>query len=359
MRDQLGSRPLSLATSASSTMAKSIGPELERYLLQNVRPTGSTLGAGAYGTVEEVIVPGAICAAKSIHESLLTLSAPDALKNILDKFAVECQLMSSLRHPRVVQFMGICFLPSSNSKVPALVMERLAASLDALLEKYPNIPLAMKISILLDVTWGLDYLHQHSPPIIHRDLTAKNILLNLAMEAKIADLGVARILDPDQLSQTLTRVPGTAVYMPPEAFEPRPVYDAKIDIFSFGNLALYTFTQVFPELKAPTYLSSDGQLFLRTEVERREEQMEMLYTQLGRAHSLVQMVEQCLHNDPHKRPSVHQLLQYLQQAKANINDPYVQMTKLEVMQVLSEKESQICELQEQVTKLQSQPQVSV
>jgi len=71
------------------------------------------------------------------------------------------------------------------------------------------------------------------------------------MVAKLADLGVARIVDiqPDQLAATMTRAPGTAVYMPPEALEPNARYDTTIDVFSFGNLALYTLTQIFPDLK--------------------------------------------------------------------------------------------------------------
>ena len=46
-------------------------PELQPFLLSNVRLTGVRIGAGAYDSVEEVTVPGAICAAKKIHEVFL------------------------------------------------------------------------------------------------------------------------------------------------------------------------------------------------------------------------------------------------------------------------------------------------
>ena len=123
--------------------------------------------------------------------------------------------MSDLRHPHLVQFLGVCFLP--NSTLPMLVMERLLTSLDELLEHNPNIPLSLKRSILADVARGLVYLHSHSPPVIHRDLSAKNVLLNSAMVAKISDLGNACIVDfqPGQLVRTLSRIPRTMVYMPP------------------------------------------------------------------------------------------------------------------------------------------------
>ena len=116
-----------------------------------------------------------------------------------------------------------------------------------LIETVPNIPLALKRSILEDVSRGLLYLHKHTPQIIHRDLTAKNVLLNSYFMAKITDLGNSRIinLQPGQLARTLSRLPGTLVYMPPEALSSSSRYGPSLDIFSFGHLALFTLTQVY------------------------------------------------------------------------------------------------------------------
>ena len=153
------------------------------------------------------------------------------------------QVMAELRHPHIVQFLGLCFL--EGSALPVLVMERLDSNLDELLEGVPGLPLALKRSLLADVARGLLYLHTHNPPVVHRDLSARNVLLTSSQVAKISDLGNARIVNlrPNQV-RNLTPLPGTMVYMPPEAFDERSQYGPRLDIFSFGHLTLFTLTQV-------------------------------------------------------------------------------------------------------------------
>ena len=154
------------------------------------------------------------------------------------------QMMAELRHPHIVQFLGLCYL--EGSMVPVLVMERLNSSLDNLLESYPSIPLNLKQSLLTDVARGLLYLHTLIPPVVHRDLSARNVLLTSSLVAKISDLGNARIinLQPTQLAMTLSSIPGTLSYMPPESLNEPSRYGPRLDIFSFGHLALFTLTQV-------------------------------------------------------------------------------------------------------------------
>ena len=152
--------------------------------------------------------------------------------------------MSSLRHPNITLFLGLCFLP--NTRLPLLVMEKLETSLDDLLEHVPSLPLSLKCSVLEGVSSGLVYLHKREPPVIHRDLTAKNVLLTSSLQAKITDMGNSRIINmkPGQLARTLSQLPGTLVYMPPEALSDAHRYGPSLDVFSFGHLTLYTITQV-------------------------------------------------------------------------------------------------------------------
>ena len=323
-------------------------PELQKIVLPNVRPTGQELGRGAFGTVEEVEIPGATCAAKRIHESLLRLGNVGDAKNITDAFVRECLLMSTLHHPHIVQFLGVCFL--SGSQLPLLVMEQLTMSLDDLLETSSPVLLVTKRSILNDIVNGLTYLHSHTPPIIHRDLTAKNVLLNSAMVAKLADLGVARIVNiqPGQLATTMTQAPGTLVYMPPEALEPNAKYNAKLDIFSFGVLGLYTLTQIFPVLKAPTYIDSDGKIAARSEIDRRIDYIEQIHQEFGHHHPLVLMIKQCLHDDPRWRPTLDKVLQWLNEAKVKTDCHYEQMSRPELEQALTDMEQALREKEQAV-----------
>jgi len=96
--------------------------------------------------------------------------------------------------------------------LPVLVMERMDSSLDELLEGAPGLPLALKRSLLVDVVHGLLYLHTHDPPIVHRDLTSRNVLLTSSLVAKISDLGNARLMQ-GQVAR-ITHMPGCMVYMP-------------------------------------------------------------------------------------------------------------------------------------------------
>ena len=342
-------------------------PELRPFVLSNVRETGFIIGAGAYGSVEEVVISGAICAAKKIHDFFQDTSqvTATAIHRSAAQFVRECQLMSTLRHPNIVQFLGLCFLPGT--RLPALVMERLLTSLHDLLDPETNsprpppnapkpyFPLDLKFSILHNVACGLAYLHERSPPVIHRDLSAANVLLNSGMVAKIADLGVARIGPRGMRAlATMTKGPGAIVYMPPEAMEERPEdeekdgdvqeemskakYDASIDVFSFGVVAIFTLCQTFPSSLLPTAYRKGGRLLARTELERRERYMKILHKQLREKHPFIQMIEGCL-DFPEDRPSIHEVLCLIEEAGAEIRDVQKSTNKLELLRALKTQPS--------------------
>ena len=322
--------------------------ELQSFVIRNVRPVGKQLGRGSYGSVEELEIDGVVCAGKTIYDELVDPGNQGA-QRIVDMFLRECNVLSRLRHPHIVQFLGVCFLPSS--QLPVLVMEWLHTSLDHILETRPDIPLHTKLCILHDVSKGLVYLHSHDPIIIHRDLTARNVLLNTAMTAKIADMGNSRIVDipPDQLALTMTPgIPGTMVYMPPEALGTQPHYGPSLDMFSFGQLVLFTAIQVFPQnLQAPSYFDpATNEVKGRTELERRAQYIDILHRMFDSGHSLVVLMKQCLEYEAVRRPTAAQAMERLGEMRASAaTDLYADMSRLELEDCLREKEGEILQLQ--------------
>ena len=241
-----------------------------------------------------------------------------------EKFFAELRILCSIRHPNIVQYHCVCYLP--NSKSPALVMEKLQTNLhDYLLNpSYVNLSLHAKVSILHDIAKGLAYLHNHKPVVIHRDLSARNVLLNSERVAKISDFGNSRIIDTDPACSTefksTTRVPGTIIYMPPEACSDHAKLNEKLDIFSFGHLTLFTATQEFPcDLLPATFCDDDGKVCARTEVERRETYIHQLEQQLEGDHNLIKLIKQCLHNSPRMRPTANDIVCILEELVAAYN----------------------------------------
>ena len=197
---------------------------------------GTELGRGAYGVVHEYEVAGFVCAGKKIHALLLTDMAPADTKR---RYLQESALMAKLRHPNIVQFLGVTSVASPDCSV--LLMEKLTCDLHSLLEdkQYNFIPLSLRVAFLADIARGLSYLHNYPPhSIVHRDLSARNVLLSSSLIAKISDLGNCLIVTPEKAS-TLSCTRGAPVYMPQDS-TPQP----SLDIFSFGHLSLFAAIQV-------------------------------------------------------------------------------------------------------------------
>ena len=196
--------------------------------LRKAKPTGTVLGSGTYGSVIELI-----SAKETVAGKVFRMSSTVQLQAIADRVCGELIMMAQLHHPNIIQCRGVSLLV--DQPLPVLLMERLMSSLHAYLlhPDNSNLPVERKMVILLDTANGLDFLHSHTPAIIHRDLTAKNVLLDSELRAKIADFGNSRImdLDPDCSPETMTSLPGTLEYMPPEAMGGSGTYDPSLDVF--------------------------------------------------------------------------------------------------------------------------------
>ena len=267
-----------------------------------VNPTGHILGFGSYGEVVEVEYKGDVYAAKKYRHV--------EPRHLIGIFGREHQILARIRHPNIVPYYGICTLADDNATV--IVMEKMDMNLSKFLEDEENInvTLVQKFKILHDVAKGLNHLHTRKPAIIHRDLTATNILLNSRPVAKIGDFGNSRMVDISATPELLTSNPGTLDYMPPEAIE--GAYNEKVDIFSFGHLSIYAVIQHRPHPLLRATYRERGKLIPRTEVERRQIYTQEAISKLGgEEHSFFQIIFQCLQDEPDNRPSCSEILEVL------------------------------------------------
>ena len=285
------------------------------------------LGIGSYGKVCRAKCDELLCAAKLIHETLFDptaeqLVAPQREHRLpMRRFEQECQFLSTMRHPNIVQYLGIYQDPDTG--LPALLMELMDDSLTHFLESSTQpIPYHIAVNICHDIALALSFLHSND--IVHRDLSSNNVLLIGNVRAKVTDFGMARLGDqnPRATHLTFTMCPGTDVFMPPEAVRDRPVYTEKIDCFSFGVITLQMLTRKFPkpgdrtkevEITQPGLPSGTVAEIRVPEIERRQNHI----GEVDPNHALLRVTLDCLKDRDIERPSAQQLYERVAALKEN------------------------------------------
>ena len=227
------------------------------------------------------------------------------MQKIIESFIKECRQCSTLRHPNVIQFLGVYYPTgvggANRTRLPVMVMEMMSDSLTSFVGKHEKIPVHIKYSIVYDVSLGLCYLHNHDPPIVHRDLSPNNVLLTVHHVAKISDLGVAKVIKADS-RKTMTKAPGTVDFMPPEALANNPEYGPPMDVFSFAGIILHTFSQQWPRpTEQVQFDPKTRKMMALSEVERRQQYLDKM---IGEAEVLRPLVEESLDNDPAVRSTI-------------------------------------------------------
>ena len=237
------------------------------------------LGIGSYGKVCKAKCGQLPCAAKLLHDTLFQDNDPGT-RNLVTKFLQECQFLSTIKHPSIVQYLGTATDPQSQR--PVLLMELMDESLTRFLERLTGpLPYHSQLSICHDVALALAYLHSNA--IIHRDLSSNNVLLiGEGSRAKVTDFGMSKLMDMNPRMTPLTQVPGTPAYMPPEALISPPHYSSKLDSFSCGVLALQIITRNFPDPGDATRYVDDprfptGRVSIHyPETERRKKDIDLI-----------------------------------------------------------------------------------
>ena len=277
--------------------------------LHLVKSEDNSLGIGSYGAVYKARCDQLPCAAKVLHPILFSTRDP-ASRRIVERFEQECQFLSGMRHPNIIQYLGTCRDPESG--LPVLLMELMDYSLTSFLEQPddpPPLPFHIQVNISLDVAQALAYLHSNE--VLHRDLSSNNVLLIGSSRAKVTDFGMARAAGPNP-RLTATYCPGTMGYMSPEALQEPPAYTTKLDIFSCGVLHIQIITRKFPDPGPRMQAVEVGNdpRFVRSrvhmevpELERRRSHIDLI----DPTHPLLRIALDCLKDKEGERPSAEQL----------------------------------------------------
>ena len=193
--------------------------------------TTTVLGKGAYGEVRVGVYHGDRVAVKRLHNVI----ASDYYHKMIQR---EMGIAARLRHPKLVLFIGA--VTTGNLTIVTELME---TSLRSELE-HGRLKEAHFLPISRDIACALCYLHSLPEPIIHRDVSSANVLLNSRQggwTAKLGDYGSANFQ-----AKLQTVGPGCPVYAAPEASRPEE-QGPKMDVYSYGVLLLEMCSGTLPD----------------------------------------------------------------------------------------------------------------
>ncbi len=243
---------------------------------EDIELTGPEIGRGGWATVSVAKFRGAQVAVKRIHNQIVS-------RHNEDLFRREMQMAARLHHPNLVQFIGATLQGDM-----MILMELMPTSLRRQIEADEYITPKLVKHTSLDIVRALNYLHQMKPyPMIHRDISSANVLLEPLLppkywKAKVTDYGSVNLV-----RQLHTENPGSPAYSAPEAAIPSQ-QTPKMDIYSFGVLMLEMLTG---ELRAAENRSS-----LFRQVHHRQ---------------LLRVIQRCLSERPMDRPSAEDIMSEL------------------------------------------------
>ncbi|KAJ6855997.1 hypothetical protein NC651_040573 [Populus alba x Populus x berolinensis] len=205
---------------------------------------------GRYGRFEEVLGRGAMKTVyKAIDEFLgievawnqaklsRVLCSPDDLQRLYS----EVHLLKILNHDSIIKFYASWI--DVRGKTFNFITEMFTSgTLRQYRQKYTRVNIRAIKKWARQILEGIEYLHGHDPPVIHRDLKCDNIFVNGHLgQVKIGDLGLAAIL---RGSQSAHSVIGTPEFMAPELYEEN--YNELVDVYSFGMCVLEMLTAEYP-----------------------------------------------------------------------------------------------------------------
>ncbi|XP_039157846.1 probable leucine-rich repeat receptor-like protein kinase At1g35710 [Eucalyptus grandis] len=275
------------------------------------------IGTGGYGSVYRARLPnGKVVALKKLHRF-------EAEDPSFDKsFQNEVKHLTEVRHRSIMKLHGFCL----HKRCMFLVYEFMEnGSLFGVLRddvEAVELDWSKRVDLVRDTTHALSYMHHDcAQPIVHRDISSNNILLNSKMQAFVSDFGTARLLDHDFSSNFTTNIVGTYGYIAPELAYTL-VVNEKCDVYSFGVVAMETMMGEHPgDIISILSTSSGEDIMLHKILDRRLP----FPRENSVARSIVLIVSlalACLSANPKSRPTMKQISEAFLAQKSPLAKPF-------------------------------------
>lgn len=205
---------------------------------------------GRYGRFRDILGKGAVKVVYRAFDEVLGIEvAWNQVKlgdvfhspDLLPRLYSEVHLLKNLEHDSIMTFHDSWI--DVNCRTFNFITELFTSgTLREYRKKYQRVDIRAVKNWARQILSGLEYLHSHDPPVIHRDLKCDNIFINGHLgQVKIGDLGLAAILRGSQHAHSVI---GTPEFMAPELYEEE--YNELVDIYSFGMCMIEIFTSEFP-----------------------------------------------------------------------------------------------------------------
>ncbi|KAF8413176.1 hypothetical protein HHK36_001152 [Tetracentron sinense] len=258
------------------------------------------IGEGAYGEFYMVKWRGTEVAAKTIRSSIASNH------RVRSTFMKELALWQRLRHPNIVQFLGVLKHPD---RLIFLTEYLRNGSLYDILKKKGRLDPSTAVAFALDIARGMNYLHQHKPhAIIHRDLSPRNVLQDEAGHLKVTEFGLSKLaLDKDPCGYKMTGGTGSYRYMAPEVYRREP-YGKSVDVFSFGVLVHEMF-QGGPSNRA----EEPEEVADKRAYEDSRPSLSVVYPE-----AIKTLIRECWHKNPEYRPSFEDIITHLEHIQESL-----------------------------------------
>jgi len=277
---------------AESGSPKADGALLDKQLHFKDIQMGERIGRGSFGEVYTAVWFSTRVAVKKLPPEMLRQNT-----SVLEEFNKEINLLKSLRHPNILQFIGSCHIPPNVCLVTEFMprgdLHKIIHDKTIALDK--NL---MK-SILIDVSRGINYLHSSNPVVIHRDLKSHNVLIGEHWNAKVADFGLCKIIQSWEETSKYTPC-GTPKWAAPEVLR-NEQYTTKADVYSFAIILWEITTRLdpFPGMSAFELIVQVGKHGLRPGV-------------IAEGNPLGTLILECWDDKASLRPSFERILAILE-----------------------------------------------